>query len=289
VTDQSRRPTTLPHPSDLKLLGATMVAEHRLSFPLTLDVARHDGALYGGTAIAASVVGMEAVTARDALWVTTQYATQAELGDTIDCDVVVHSSGRHLSQFQVTGRLGDRVLFVSLGATAVPRPGGLEGQYEEMPKVTGPEQGLAMSMGAPVEAPPAQRKGLHSVIEYRVAECLDDPSVAPPMGLWARLAGGSALTRAGMAFLADMVPPAIARAAGFAGGGFSLDNSLRFGTLPDDVEWVLLELRGHMSTGAHGHGTVKVWTEDGRLVGVGGQSANMRFAFAPPPGATPDS
>src|SRR6185312_11851206 len=125
VTDEkpAAAAVNLPHPCDLDLLGARMVG-HRLSFPLTLDVARHDGALYGGTAIAASVVGMEAVTGRDALWVTTQYATQAELGDTIDCDVVVHAQGSHLSQCQVTGKLGDRVLFVSLGATAVPRPGG---------------------------------------------------------------------------------------------------------------------------------------------------------------------
>jgi acyl-CoA thioesterase len=64
-----------------------------------------------------------------------------------------------------------------------------------------------------------------------------------------------------------------------AGGGYSLDNSLRFGTLPDDVEWVLLELRGQMATGSHGHGSVSVWTEEGTLVAVGGQSANMRFSF----------
>ena len=105
------------------------------------------------------------------------------------------------------------------------------------------------------------------------------------MALWGRLRPGalgsrtSRMTRAAIALLADMVPPAIARAAGLVGGGVSLDNSLRFGTLPDDVEWVLLELRGHMASGSHGHGSVRIWTEDGRLVAVGGQSANMRYAF----------
>jgi acyl-CoA thioesterase len=275
-----------PRPSDVELLGLTFDADRtRVRFPLTPSVARGDGALYGGTAIAVSVAAMEAATQRDALWVTTQYATQAELGDEIECTTEVHASGRHLAQCQGTGRLGQRVLFVSLGATAVPRPNGMEGQYQEMAKVTGPDQGPALMMGGPVEAPPSDPPGLHSVIQFRIAECLDPPDLAPPMALWARLVGHRELTRAGIAFLADMVPPAIARAAGLAGGGYSLDNSLRFGTLPDDVEWVLLELRGHMATGSHAHGSVHVWTEDGRLVAVGGQSANMRFSFGSVPEA----
>ena len=51
------------------------------------------------------------------------------------------------------------------------------------------------------------------------------------------------MTAAGVAFVADMVPGAIARAAGKLGGGFSLDNALRFAAIPP-TEWVLLHLRG---------------------------------------------
>ena len=55
------------------------------------------------------------------------------------------------------------------------------------------------------------------------------------MALWARLTGpGRAMTAAGVAFVADMVPGAIARAAGKLGGGFSLDNALRFAAVPAD-------------------------------------------------------
>ena len=42
------------------------------------------------------------------------------------------------------------------------------------------------------------------------------------------------MTAAGVAFVADMVPGAIARAAGKLGGGFSLDNALRFADDPAD-------------------------------------------------------
>ncbi|HEX5268732.1 MAG TPA: thioesterase family protein [Acidimicrobiales bacterium] len=280
--------TGCPDPADVELLGLSFDPDGRQGrFTLTPRVSRGDGALYGGTAIAVAVVAMEAATRRPCLWITTQYVSQASTGDVIDCPVEVLSNGRHISQCQVTGRLGDRVLFVALGSTAAPRPDGMEGQYEEMPAVTGPDRGVPMATGPGprVESPPADQPGFHSWVEVRVAETLGPPESAPHMALWARIVptaapeGWTGLTRAGIAFLADMVPPAIARAAGIAGGGISLDNSMRFGSVPDGVEWVLMDLRGHMAAGSHGHGSVRVWTPDGALVAVGGQSANMRFNF----------
>ena len=275
-----------PDPSDLALLGLSFDADGRNGrFTLTPEVSRGDGALYGGTAIAAALVAMEAATRRPCLWVTTQYVSQATLGDVIDCSVDVLSNGRHISQCQVTGRKVGQVLFVALGSTAAPRPEGLEGQYQEMPAVTGPERGVPMTPGPRIEAPPGDLPGFHSRVEFRVAEPVGPAESAPPMALWARLLpaavppGWTGLTAAAIAFLADMVPPAIARAAGVMGGGISLDNSLRFGNVPAGTEWVLMELRGHMAWGSHGHGSVRVWTPEGVLVGVGGQSANMRFNF----------
>jgi acyl-CoA thioesterase len=84
------------------------------------------------------------------------------------------------------------------------------------------------------------------------------------------------LTPAGVAFLADMVPVAITRAAGKMGAGFSLDNSVRFGPEPDG-DWVLLELVGDLAEQGYGHGSFRAWTPGGRLVATGGQTANMRF------------
>ena len=278
--------TAWPIPSDIELLGLSFDAETGHGwFPLAPGVSRGDGALYGGTAIAAAVVAMEAATRRPCLWVTTQYVSQATLGDRIDLSVDVLSNGRHIAQCQVTGRKDRQVLFVALGSTATPRPDGMEGQYEDMPAVTGPERGVPMVHGHRVEAPPADGPGFHSRVEFRVAEPTGPAETAPPMALWARMlpdavpAGWNGLTAAAIAFVADMVPPAIARAGGVAGGGISLDNSLRFADVPAGTEWVLLELRGHMSWGSHGHGSVRVWTPDGVLVAVGGQSANMRFNF----------
>jgi acyl-CoA thioesterase len=261
----------------VELLGLEFdAAYHRVRFELVPQVARHDGALYGGTSIAVSVAAMEAATSRGVLWITTQYVANARLGDITECTVEVLASGRNIAQVQVTGRLGRDVLFVSVGSTALPRAGGLEGQYRSMPAVSRPEDEAAMTFGF---ARPTDIPGFTEQVEYRSAQTLSPADSAPSMALWARLSQDRPFTPAGIAFVADMVPPAIARAAGLLGGGISLDNNLRFAPIPDATTWVLLELHGDMSSGAHGHGSVRVWTPDGVLLAVGGQSTNMVHAY----------
>jgi hypothetical protein len=77
--------------------------------------------------------------------------------------------------------------------------------------------------------------------------------------------------------LADLVPLAICRACGVDGAGTSLDNSLRVGE-PGDSDWVLLELDGHSAVGGYGHGHVHCWSQDGRLLATGTQSARLATA-----------
>ena len=273
---------SLPRPSDVGLLGLNLGDDGRTSrFELIPGLSRHDGALYGGTGVAVSVAAMEAATGRECLWVTTQYVSTTYLGSVIEVSAEVLASGRAISQVQVTGRHQGRVLFVSLGSTATPRPGGLDGQYESMPAVARLEDSAPMPFGPGRSDDPNDANGFNAYVEYRLAEVRDNSASAPPMALWARLAGDRPSTRAAIAFLADMVPPAIARAAGAMGGGPSLDNSLRFGRVPEDATWVLLELRGHLAYGAHAHGSVRVWSPAGDLLAVGGQSANMMHTFDP--------
>jgi len=77
-----------------------------------------------------------------------------------------------------------------------------------------------------------------------------------------------------MAYLADMVPLSIARAASRAGGGSSIDNTMRFAGATAD-EWVLLELDPRLASGGYGHGDVLVWSPDGELLATGSQTASM--------------
>jgi acyl-CoA thioesterase len=260
-----------PRPRDVAVLGLEFESDPtRSHFELVPNVARHDGTLYGGTAIAASVAAMETATERPILWATTQYVATAQQGDIVECTTEVLAHGRNISQVSVQGRHQGRLLFLSIGSTAVPRDGGFEGQFQSMPTLAGPGDSLPLNFGMPDGF-----LGFTAQVEYREARTLDADPAAPPLALWSRLSGGASFTPATIAFVADMVPGGIARSVGMVGGGASLDNSLRFGSIPDDIEWVLLELRGHMAHGAHAHGSVSVWSAEGHLLAVGGQSANM--------------
>jgi acyl-CoA thioesterase len=267
-----------PRPADLELipfkLGATSSSG---CFELTPGLSRGDGALYGGTGAAVSVLAMEAATERDALWVATQFVAQAHVGEVIDVEADTLAMGKRIAQLRVTASVGDRTIFCALGATALPRPGGLTGQYLPMPRVSPPDDSRPMPFGPGSDE--GREMAFSRRLEFRPATYLDGDG-APPgaLALWARLRGIEELTRAGVAYLADMVPPAIARAAGKLGGGFSLDNALRFADVPP-TDWLLLDLRGDLAANGYGHGSFTAWTSDGALVATGSQTANMVYLF----------
>ena len=271
-----------PHEDDLALIPFRLGGRRdQASFVLTPDLARHDGALYGGSGAAASVMMMEAATQRDALWVVTQFVAYARLGERIDLDARVLASGKRIAQVQVVACVDDRVIFTALGATAHPRPDGLSGQYEAMPRVTAPDHSPPLHRRAPAaEEPEVPAVGFGRNLEFREA-VLDDPDPRA-MALWARLTPPRhELTRAGIAFLADMIPGAVARAADKIGGGFSLDNALRFADVPP-TEWVLLHLRGDVATNGYGHGSFTAWSSEGALLATGSQTASMAHIFDGP-------
>ena len=112
-------------------------------------------------------------------------------------------------------------------------------------------------------------------LDLREATIEGDPTAT---GLWARRRDGLPFTPAGVAFAADFVPLGIARAAGKQGAGSSLDNSLRF-RADGGTEWMLLELHADFVSGGYGHGTVRAWSQDGRLLATGSQTAAMRYLW----------
>jgi acyl-CoA thioesterase len=83
---------------------------------------------------------------------------------------------------------------------------------------------------------------------------------------------GSAATQA---FIADIIPLAVCAALGAMPGGTSLDNTVRIiDTEPS--EWVLLDI---VADGYHrsiGHGSLRLWSQDGRLIGTAQQTCIIR-------------
>jgi acyl-CoA thioesterase len=262
------------HPSDLELLDVEVDEDGRRGrFELGPGLIRHDGALYGGTGLAVSVLAMAAATGRDVLWCTTQFVSQAQRGAVIEWSTEVLAEGRRASQVMVRAHHDEELVFTALGSVGTARDDGLTGQYCSMPAAARPEGAASWDSPGGVRFPDSW--GVK--IDMRQAE-LAEP-ITDGTALWCRRRDGRPFTPAAIAFAADFVPLGIARAAGKVGAGSSLDNSLRFRP-GESTEWILLELRGDFAFGGYGHGIVRVWAEDGTLVATGSQSAAMRYLWS---------
>jgi len=171
------------------------------------------------------------------------------------------SGGARVGELEVGHHLISEHRFADFLDPAPERPG----RMAVWSRLTG-ELGSAERRGADGSA---ERRGADGSAERRGADGSAER----------RGADGSAerLSPAAIAFLADLVPLAVSAAAGVAGAGTSLDNTLRVGELVDG-EWVLLEVDADVAVGGYGHGHVRIWSPDGHMVAVGSQSARM-FSF----------
>lgn len=263
------------HPSDLALLPAD-VDDDGLGGRVVLDagLVRHDGALYGGTGLALTVLAMDAALGRDVLWASTQFVTSPRRGTELRWTTEVLAEGKRAAQLLVTARYDGGVAFTSIGSVGIASADGLTGQWRTMPEVAPPEGSEPWGRWLPESA---REQGWGLKLDLREARVLSPDGVHA--ALWARRHDGRPFTPAAVAFAADFVPLGVARAAGKLGAGSSLDNSMRFRP-GETTEWILLEVTGDFAYGGYGHGEVAVWGQDGTLVAVGSQSAAMRYLFS---------
>lgn len=265
---------------DQALLGLTLEESDpsTLSFVVTPHLCRIDAHLYGGAAIATALAAFERATGWPALWSTTQLVSAAGLGETIRLDTVVVARGKSMAQVQTTAMAGEQLAFTAIGSCGLPRPDGLSGVWPSMPVVTSPEASEPMSN----RLPPGMEltAGSHLASDHRIATPVDESAGRDDgVQMWARFCGGLSQFRPGgtaasIAYLADVVPFAISRAAGISGAGTSLDNSLRV-VERAACDWLLIEAKAEAASGGYGHGHIRVWSESGDLLAVGSQTARM--------------
>jgi acyl-CoA thioesterase len=291
----TERPPSRPDPavaarvaSDAAFLGLEGdPATGRYGFVVEDRLARLDGRLYGGTAIAVSLATAEQVTDRPALWMTTQFVSTAAQGERIGVHVEVLAPGRRTNQVRVTGTdAAGRTVFASVGASGHHRAEGLTGTFERCPGVVPPDESerwatpfSGMARAAGIEIPPdvlPEETGFSAVIDLRHADVLDHPDPGPGrICLWVRRRDGGIITPALAAYMADMVPLSVAHASGVFAGGVSLDNSIRIGSFTR-TEWILIDLRPHLAAGDYGHGSAHIWDAEGHLLATASQTASMR-------------
>lgn len=275
--------------TDEEFLGLEATGEPgRFRFEVQNHLARLDGQLYGGTAIAVSMATAQQVSERSPLWMTTQFVATAPGGSTIDVHAEVLAPGRRTNQVRVTATdEHGATMFASLGATGHHRDNGAVGSFENPPEVSPPAEStpqggpfVTMLRNAGITEVPELPDGVGfaSVVEFREPELISHPDPGPGrICMWARRTDGVELTPATLAFIADMVPLSVAHAAGVVAGGVSLDNTVRIGSF-EPTEWVLIDLRPHFGVGGYGHGAAHLWSESGRLLGTASQTASM-FEF----------
>ena len=237
--------------------------------PVTEGVTGGRGALYGGCGLAATIEAAEGTVGRPAAWAALQFATGATPPTVITLRVDVLAAGRRMSQVTVTGRdeQGDPVL-VGLVALGRREPVAV-GRWEEMPSVP-----------PPADCPPrrfvdeARRGGLRARIDERTATTGPDGFLQATEGrsaLWVTMPGGVPACAGALAVIGDDVSAGVAAAVGDDVRARSIDNSIRI-VEPRPTPWVLADVKIHAVADGLGHGTVNLWSEDGHLLAVAGQT-----------------
>jgi acyl-CoA thioesterase len=163
-------------------------------------------------------------------------------------------------------------VLAALGDRSFPH----HGQFVQMPDAPAPGScgfRIALDHDDSLSARVEQRP-----VRFRPWETLDGtPSSDGNATVWVRIpefAGDH--DAATLSILGDFMFLGMGQALGIAGGGSSLDNTMRFGRLVP-TEWVLLDIRIHLAERGFGHGSVNLFAEDGTLLAVAGQSCALRF------------
>lgn len=262
--------------ADRAFLGLEVADDQQpAGFTLTSAHARHDGRLYGGTAVAVAIAMAEHASGRPCLWTTVQFISgDSVVGDRIDCEASVLAAGRRTSQLRVTGSTGGRELFSAVGSTALHKATALDGVFESAPLVAQPDDCKAFHFPIPGHLREHLERERDRPMELRVARRVgQNRGREGELLFWARVEGHQA-TPALIGYMADMVPMSVVHAAGHLGGGTSLDNTVRIGRTPD-TEWILLQLDPHIAIGGYGHGSALIWSPAGVLMATASQTAAL--------------
>lgn len=226
------------------------------------------GNLYGGCGLAAVIEAAEGLSAKPAAWATCQFVGGARSPEVIELVAEELVAGRRMSQLRVTGRVDGEVMLTGLVATG-RREAVAEGSWEEMPDVPPPSECTTRKL-----ANEERRGGLRPRIDERTATLADDGFMAAGNGrsaLWATMPGGVPARASALAVVGDDVSAGVAAAVVDDVRARSIDNSIRI-VNPAETPWVLADIRIHAVADGLGHGTVNLWSQEGQLLAIAGQT-----------------
>jgi acyl-CoA thioesterase II len=241
---------------------------------VTPEVSTPGRFLYGGCGLAAALVALEQASGRATAWATAQYLSFAETGTTLDLDVTLAVTGKHMTQGRAVGRVHGREILTVNAALGHGEPD-LEGTWVEPPEVARP-------LDCPARVvPPMFADSVLSRVEVRAAkgrmmEALDGKPGDGSSAFWARLPGHLETSAATLAIIGDYVSGGLSEPLGKRTMGRSLDNTIRVARIVP-TEWILCDIHMHALASGIAQGQAFLWSEDGVLLATASQSLSARL------------
>jgi len=241
---------------------------------VTPEVSTPGRFLYGGCGLAAALVALEQATGRPTAWATAQYLSFAETGTTLDLDVTLAVTGKHITQGRAVGRVGGREI-LTVNAALGHGQLELEGTWVQPPDVARPLECPERVL------PPMFTDSVLNRVEVRAAkgrmmEVVDGTPGDSSSAFWARLPGHLEPSAATLAIIGDYVSGGLSEPLGKRTMGRSLDNTIRVARLVP-TEWILCDIHMHALAGGIAQGQAFLWSEDGVLLATASQSLSARL------------
>jgi acyl-CoA thioesterase II len=221
----------------------------------------------GGASLACAVLAIEAATGRVLVQAHAQFLSAPGVGAQVVLQPQILQSGRTLTQARTSLTVDgqDRVLVsAALGGRADPD----HLQWGSPPDAPAPDT------CPPIPFVRADDGDLHTHLDMRLAR---DERAAPQgrLAFWVKAADEGMISAAFLALIADYLPEALHMNLGRKVGAVSLDNVLRVVRLAPSP-WVLCDTRLSGVSQGMFHGAMSIFSQDGDLLAVGGQSGVVR-------------
>jgi len=248
---------------------------HRWHFSVTPGMSTGGGFLFGGCGLAAAIAALEGTTERPLVWATAQYLSYAKPGSVVDVDVTIAVSGRNSTQARAVGHVADQEIF-TVNAALGARDLDIDQTYVTPIDVPRPEDCDPRPLRIPGEESIMSRLDLRLASASAWEDLMGTPAADGRSALWARIPDLLEPSAAALAILGDYVPFGIGQALGAFAGGNSLDNTLRVIRIVP-TEWVLLDIQVDGIANGFGHGTVRLYADNGTLMATASQSTIVRY------------
>lgn len=229
--------------------------------------------MFGGAGLALSVMALEQLSGRAALWTSVQFVAVLPVPATLGFQGRMLGGGKAIAHAEMRATSGADLILAALGSFG-SEPGTVQ-QWAGMPDAPPP---LACEE---ITAHRDADRDIHASLEIR--------HIRGRFGIFSRASaqpGGRVQVwmrhrrrpndRIALAFMSDFIPSTVGNAIGVRAGGNSLDNNIRY-CGHAETDWVLGDFAITAVVGGIGHGQAELFAQDGTLLATASQTFKLRI------------